>query len=96
VKALVAEGKLDLIGGAFVPPDQALTDVDSILDNYMLGNQFLKQEFDLNPRVAWQLDDFGISAGFTRLAEDLGIDMMIYESASPQEKESMAKHKSFA
>ena len=79
-----------------MPPDQALNDVDALLDNFMIGNQFVKKEFDVRPRVAWQLDDFGVSAGFTRLAEDLGIDMLIYQSASPEEQEQMADHKSFA
>lgn len=79
-----------------MPPDQALNDVDALLDNFMIGNEFVKKEFDVRPRVAWQLDDFGVSAGFTRLAEDLGIDMLIYQSASPEEQEQMADHKSFA
>lgn len=68
VKMLIENGKLDLVGGAYVPPDQALNDVDAMLDNFMVGNKFLKQEFDIVPKVAWQLDDFGVSAGFTRLA----------------------------
>jgi hypothetical protein len=36
-----------------VPPDQALNDVDAMLDNFMVGNEFLKGEFDMVPKVAW-------------------------------------------
>jgi hypothetical protein len=45
VKKLVKEGQLDLVSGGWTPPDEALTQYDALLDNFMVGQQFLVKEF---------------------------------------------------
>lgn len=45
VKTVVTNGQLDLVNGAYMPPDEALTQYDSLLDSFMVGQQFLWKEF---------------------------------------------------
>jgi len=50
---LVKDGQLDLVSGGWSAPDEAITTYDDILDNFMIGQRFLKKEFDITPRVSW-------------------------------------------
>lgn len=93
VKKLVKEGQLDLVNGGWTPPDEALTQYDALLDNFMVGQQFLVKEFDLQPIVSWQLDVNGVSQGYARLARDVGFDVLIFSSVATEEKQAMRKGK---
>ena len=48
-KKLVKSGNLDLVSGGWSTPDEAITQYDSILDNFMMGQRFLQEEFDFHP-----------------------------------------------
>ena len=61
VKRLVKSGRLDLVGGGWSAPDEALTTYDAILDNFMIGQQFLVKEFNHSTKISWQVDAFGVS-----------------------------------
>lgn len=52
-RKLVKDGQLDLVSGGWSAPDEAITTYDDILDNFMIGQRFLKKEFDMTPRVSW-------------------------------------------
>lgn len=68
-------------------PDEATTNADDIIDNFMRGHQFLKQELDVDdPNVSWQLDSFGVSKGYARLAKDMGFDAMFFARVDTSEK----------
>jgi hypothetical protein len=53
VKKLVKENRLDLGSGSMMPLDEALTQVDGILDSFQVGQSFLQKEFQTQPRVSW-------------------------------------------
>jgi hypothetical protein len=54
-------------------PDEATTNADDIIDNFMRGHQILVEEVGVEPpTLSWQVDSFGVSKGFARLAKDLG------------------------
>jgi len=53
VKNLVKIGNLDLVSGGWSTPDEAITQYDSILDNFMLGQRWLQEEFEFHPQVSW-------------------------------------------
>jgi hypothetical protein len=46
VKIVVQNGQLDLVNGGWLPPDEALTQYDSLLDGFQVGQQFLWKEFE--------------------------------------------------
>jgi len=41
VRGLVKEGRLDLVNGGWTTPDEATTQFDSLIDNFMVGQQWL-------------------------------------------------------
>ena len=65
-----------------------MTNYDDILDNFMTGHLFLKNEVGLEtpPKISWQLDSFGVSEGYARLARDIGFDAMFFTRVDAEEK----------
>lgn len=53
VADLVATGRLNLVNGGWSSPDEALTSYDYIIDNFMVGHQFLWEEFQFVPKISW-------------------------------------------
>lgn len=49
------------------------------------------KEFGIHPKVSWQVDAFGLSTGYARLARDFGFDAMFYSRVDIKEKEQMRK-----
>ena len=41
VRKLVSEGRLEFVGGGWSMPDEAVTHFDDIINNYMIGHEFL-------------------------------------------------------
>lgn len=42
--------------------DEAATHYIDMIDQTTLGHRFIKKEFDMTPRIGWQIDPFGHSA----------------------------------
>ena len=57
VKMLIKEKRLNMINGGFSAPDEATTDADDLIDNFLAGHQFLKNEVGLSddeiPTISW-------------------------------------------
>jgi len=75
-------------------PDEATTNADDIIDNFMRGHQFLSTELGIeDPNISWQLDSFGVSKGYARLARDIGFDAMFFSRIDAEEKLKLQKNK---
>lgn len=61
VKALVKNGQLEFVNGGWSANDEATPSYTEIINNMMVGHEFLKKEFDFKPRVGWNIDVFGHS-----------------------------------
>lgn len=90
VRTVIKRGQLQLVNGGFSAPDEATTNADDLIDNFMSGHRFLIEEVGIDekdlPSVSWQLDSFGTSNGFGRLATDLGFDAMFFSREDIQQK----------
>jgi hypothetical protein len=89
----VKDGRLDLVNGGWSTPDEATTQFDALIDNFMIGQQWLQREFGHHSKVSWSIDALGISSGYARLARDVGFDMMVYSKVNSYEKAQMRKNK---
>ena len=95
MRVLIDRGQWNFVNGGFSAPDEATTNADDILDNFMAGHRFLKEEVGIKdeqlPQVSWQLDSFGVSKGYARLAHDMGFDAMFFSRIDLQEKAKLAQ-----
>ena len=61
----------------------------------MTGHRFLMEEVGVEkqPQISWQVDSFGVSKGYARLARDLGFDAMFFTRMDTQEKKQKVHDK---
>lgn len=87
VRKLIKAGQLNIVNGGLSAPDEATTSHDDLLDNFMSGHRFIKEELQSEePTISWQVDSFGESRGYARLARDIGFDAMFYSRVDAKAK----------
>ncbi|KAL0464040.1 UNVERIFIED_CONTAM: putative alpha-mannosidase [Sesamum latifolium] len=62
VQMLVSSGQLELINGGWCMHDEAATHYIDMIDQTTLGHKYIKEQFNVTPRIGWQIDPFGHSA----------------------------------
>ena len=94
VRNLIKSGQLLIVNGGMSAPDEATTNYEDLIDNFMTGHRFIKEELHQEdmPHISWQIDTFGVSNGFARLARDLGFDAMFYSRLDFDQKAEMVKN----
>ncbi|GGM77488.1 glycoside hydrolase family 38 C-terminal domain-containing protein [Dactylosporangium sucinum] len=74
LRTLLAEGRLELMGGTYNEPNTNLTSAESTIRNLVHGVGFQRDVVGGDPRTAWQLDAFGHDPQFPGLVADAGLD----------------------
>jgi alpha-mannosidase len=59
VRQRVREGRWEVVGAMYVEPDGNLAGPESLVRQLLLGQRFLRQEFDLAAETCWLPDMFG-------------------------------------
>jgi hypothetical protein len=80
VKQLVKEGRLDLsVNGGWCMHDEAAPHYIAMIDQTAYGHQLLKDEFNVTPRIGWQIDPFGHSSTQgSLLSSGVGFDALYF------------------
>ena len=86
VRKFAKEGRLEFLNGGFSMNDEATTRYDDIISNHKAGQEFLKNELGVAPRIGWQLDPFGHSTTQARLFAEMGFDAIFFARADYQDK----------
>ncbi|EFJ24866.1 hypothetical protein SELMODRAFT_100184 [Selaginella moellendorffii] len=87
VRRLVKSGQLEFANGGWCMHDEAATHYADMIDQTTLGHRFLKQEFDVVPRIGWQIDPFGHSAVQAYLlGTELGFDGLFFARIDYQDR----------
>ena len=53
VRTLVLEGRLELLNAGWSMHDEACPHYEDMLNNMMVGHEFVLKEFGVRPRVGW-------------------------------------------
>ena len=90
VRTLVNEKRLMFMTGGLCMNDEATTHHAAIVDQMTWGHRFLNETFgpDALPTVSWQIDAFGHSAGYAKLAQRMGLTSMIGQKVDFQEQDA--------
>jgi len=62
IKELIKNKKINFVNGGWVMHDEATTTYKDQIDQMRIGLEFLHDEFNVRPKVAWQIDPFGHSS----------------------------------
>ena len=80
VKELVKQDRLEFANGGWSMHDEACPHYDGIMNNMLLGHEWLDRTFGgyARPRVGWQIDPFGHSNANARLFAEMGFDSWFF------------------
>jgi alpha-mannosidase len=85
IQALVQAGRWCISGGWFLQPDVNLPDTESLIRQITTGRAFFREHFGVEPRVAYNFDSFGHSAGLPQLLVRSGYAMYIHMRPQAQD-----------
>ena len=66
--------------------DEACPTYEDMIQNMMIGHDFIMKEFGIKPRIGWTIDPFGHSNFNTRLYAELGFDAFFFARLDYQDK----------
>ncbi|MBD3409175.1 MAG: hypothetical protein GF419_03130 [Ignavibacteriales bacterium] len=78
IKEFVAEGRWVISGGWHLQPDVNVPGVESLIRHIYEGRAFFQDEFGVKPRVAYNFDSFGHTAGLPQLLRKAGYEMYVH------------------
>jgi alpha-mannosidase len=78
IQKLVAAGRWAISGGWYLQPDVNLPGTESLIRHMAVGRRFFREHFATEPRVAYNFDSFGHSAGLPQLLRQAGFQMYIH------------------
>ncbi len=78
IQKLVAAGRWAISGGWYLQPDVNLPGTESLIRHMALGRRFFREHFGVEPKVAYNFDSFGHSAGLPQLLRQAGFEMYIH------------------
>ena len=73
LRALMAEGRVEIVGGNYNEPSTNLISAESVIRNAVYGIGFQRDVFGGDPRSAWMLDVFGHDPGYPGLMAAAGL-----------------------
>ena len=73
LRDLIAEGRVEIVGGNYNEPSTNLTGAESTIRNAVYGIGFQRDVFGGDPRTAWMLDVFGHDPGYPGLMAAAGL-----------------------
>ena len=73
--------------------DEACTHYDDMMNNMMIGQEWIENVFGVRPRIGWSIDPFGHSSANPRLLADMGMDAWFFARLDYEDKEQRLKDK---
>jgi alpha-mannosidase len=73
LRRFLADGRVEVMGGAYNEPNTNLTSPETTIRNFVHGMGFQRNIMGADPGTAWQLDVFGHDPQFPGMAADAGL-----------------------
>ena len=87
LKKLISNGQFEVTTGGWTSTDEACPNYEDLINNVMIGHQFLENEFNITPRVGWNLEAYAHSNTNARLFAQLGMDAQFFSTVDPKLKD---------
>lgn len=94
VRKLVKNGQLEFVNAGWSMHDEACTHHDDMMNNMMVGHEWLERELGVRPRVGWHIDPFGHSNANPRLFAEMGFDSWFFARIDFEDKEERMANQS--
>jgi alpha-mannosidase len=78
IQALVGQGKWHIMGGWYLQPDCNMPCGESFVRQILVGRQYFKEKFGVEPTTAINFDPFGHSRGLVQIMKKSGYDSYVF------------------
>jgi alpha-mannosidase len=85
IQRLVTSGRWCISGGWYLQPDVNIPGTESLIRQILVGRTFFRDQFGVEPRVAYNFDSFGHSGGLPQLLNLAGYAMYIHMRPQAQD-----------
>lgn len=92
-RTLLKNGQLEIVNGGWIQNDEALPYYDDMIDQIMIGHQFLKENFDYIPNVSFNVDNFGHSSALAAFYSQMGFNAYLVARHTTEDLETKKRQK---
>jgi len=78
IKKFIQEGRLEIVGGDIVAPDEVLPTGEALIRQYEEGQAWLQKTFGIQAQVAWEIDEFAHPARMPEVLAPLGFNYYVF------------------
>ncbi len=78
IQRLVAQGKWHIMGGWYLQPDCNMPSGESFVRQILIGKQYFKEKFGVEPTTAINFDPFGHTRGLVQILAKSGYDSYLH------------------
>ncbi|MNM52175.1 Mannosylglycerate hydrolase [compost metagenome] len=78
IQTLVREGKWHIMGGWYLQPDCNMPSGESFVRQILLGREYFREKFGVQPTTAINFDSFGHTRGLVQMMQQAGYDSYIF------------------
>ncbi|MGP0586994.1 glycoside hydrolase family 38 C-terminal domain-containing protein [Paenibacillus timonensis] len=78
IQTLVREGKWHIMGGWYLQPDCNMPSGESFVRQILLGREYFREKFGVQPTTAINFDSFGHTRGLVQVMQQAGYDSYIF------------------
>ena len=93
VRGLINNKQIEFVNAGWSMHDEACPIYQDMINNMMTGHDFILKEFEIKPRIGWQIDPFGHSSTNARIFAEMGFDALFFARLDHSDKENRAKNR---
>jgi alpha-mannosidase len=86
IRARVAEGRWQIVGGSWIQPDCNIPCGESFARQGLYGQRYFKQKLGVTATVGYNVDSFGHHGMLPQILKQSGMDFYIFMRPGPHEK----------
>jgi alpha-mannosidase len=86
IRARVAEGRWEIVGGWWIQPDCNIPSGESFVRQGLYAQRYFQAKFGVTARVGYNVDSFGHNGMLPQLLKKSGLDYYVFMRPSPHEK----------
>ncbi len=86
IRARVADGRFQVVGGWWIEPDCNLPGGESFVRQALYGQRYLREKFGITATTGANLDSFGHNATIPQILAKSGCDSYVFLRPGPREK----------
>jgi alpha-mannosidase len=86
IKARVAEGRWEIVGGWWIQPDCNIPGGESFVRQSLYGQRYFQEKFGVTAKVGYNVDSFGHHGMIPQILKKSGMDYYVFMRPSPHEK----------